>query len=173
VATIVENLPFRPYETKIRIPGAEAEETVLHRQIIVWVTFTKPDQLELPLAPLRFPAVLDPVFNESFLLTRRQLRAWARMEEKDLPAADVPNLRVYDRIVSPRCANLWLHRNEPYERDDLFDDPYPLEIDAGVIISPDEQRPRLPLLGLRAIESSSLRVTIDGATQLVSIDSVE
>ncbi len=173
MATIVENLPFRPYETTIKIPGSDAEETVLHRQIIVWLTLTTPDQFELPSVSLRFPAVLDPAFNESFIITQAQLRAWAEIEANELPAAEVPNVRVYDHIVTPRYANLWLHRNVPYERDELLDDPHPLEIDAGVIISPEDQRPRLPLLGLRAIEASRLRVIIDGDNQLVSIDSIE
>ena len=79
--------------------------------------------------------------------------------------------QLYEKLVTPRDANLWLYRNVAYSRDDLLDDPpLKIEIDAGILVSPEDARPRLPLLGLRAIESAKLRVTIDGDKQLVSIE---
>ena len=139
----------------------------------MWLSLTKPDVFD-PSAAHRFPAILDPGFNESFLASPQHLRDWCHVNEVELPEADSVVVRVYEKAVTPRDANLWLYRNVPFSHDEVLGDaPFQIEIDAGILVSPEAKKPRLPLLGLRAIESSKMRVVIDGAQQLVSINSSE
>jgi len=169
MSVIVENLPFHPYETRVHLPGRSEEVVVLPRQIIVWLSLTKPDVLTAT-ASLRFPAVLDTGLNESFVISRGQLIDWASVREDDLPLADDRRIRVYEDAVFPRDANLWMYQNLPFTNAEVSDaPPLLIEIDAGILISGDLKKPRLPLIGMRAIESAGLYVTVDGSRQSVSI----
>jgi hypothetical protein len=118
----------------------------------------------------RFPAILDTGFNESFLIHRSHLIDWAGVQEQNLPVADDRKVRVYEQAVVPRDASLWLYYNLAFTQSDVSTEPpVQIEVDAGILISAAANKPRLPLIGMRAIESAGLEVVIDGRRQTVCI----
>jgi hypothetical protein len=65
---------------------------------------------------------------------------------------------------------VWLYRNQRGGTAVPEDEPLYLNLPDGVAVFPDgEKYPRLPLLGLRAILSNSLHLTIDGARTSVTL----
>jgi hypothetical protein len=169
MAVVIDHLPFRPYETYLSLPGRSERILVLPRQIILWLSVTTPE-VENPGSEHRFPAVLDTGLNESLVINRSHLEEWAGLQERDLPLADDARIRVYNRVVYPRDVGLWLYQNLPFTNSEVSGTPpLPMEVDAGILISPERNKPRLPVLGMRAIETSRLVVTIDGGRQSVAI----
>jgi hypothetical protein len=67
-------------------------------------------------------------------------------------------------------AHVWIHRNRP-GTNQLQPRPYKLEATEGIAVYPDGMNgaPRLPLLGLRSIVASKLRLTINGKDREVSL----
>ncbi len=170
MANVIRQLPFRPYTSVLRIPRRGDEIDVRPWQIILWVSVSRPGLTELPPSYPCFPTVLDIGLNESFVITKEQLAEWVGLEAEDFDP--LHELRLYGNRVRARDADLWIHRNLPFSREQLLDvPPFHVEIDAGILVSPLPNRPRLPLLGLRAIESARLQLLVDGARQLVSIRS--
>jgi hypothetical protein len=109
----------------------------------------------------RIPAVLDPGFNHNFVIQETQFLQWAGLRREHFRVVD--HLRIYGQQVPLDPANLWLHPNQSGERD-LFADrpPFCLHLDTGMGICPPAlAKPRLPLLGLRALFSANLELTLD------------
>ncbi len=75
--------------------------------------------------------------------------------------------------LPPYAANVWLHRNVPRERDQLLDQPpHCLELPRGIAVYPaGSDFPRLPLLGLRALVSNRLLLSVAGDRTEVSLRS--
>ncbi|HET6883199.1 MAG TPA: hypothetical protein VFI31_23720 [Pirellulales bacterium] len=170
MATIVRQLPFRSFESTLSLPSGETVK-ILHRQIVLWVSLSSPGQTQLTSSLPRFPAILDIGLNESFAISREHFNRWSGLIEDELDPLE--QVLMYDRRVVAREADLWIYRNVPFARDDLLEaEPFHVEIDAGILISPVANKPRLPLLGLRAFESAGLQLLLDGVRQLVSIRSV-
>jgi hypothetical protein len=69
-----------------------------------------------------------------------------------------------------RTAELVLHRNVPTTKT-IGGDHYDLSIPQGIVVHPKTTAyPRMPILGLRALVNSRLRVVIDGRKLVVSAD---
>jgi hypothetical protein len=70
-------------------------------------------------------------------------------------------------------ADLWVHPNLPGSRDPAPGPSVRLELPDGIAVWPDQVPGgrRLPLLGLRALRWLGLRLSVDGATGLVSLES--
>ena len=168
MATIVRQLPFRPYDAELAIPGRDEKVKILHRQVVLWVSLSPPGIESLPARHACFPAVLDLGLNESFVIRHDQLENWAALDLNTLTLLD--EVELFGRKVRALDADVWLHRNVPLSREQLLDlPPFHIEIDAGILISPLADRPRLPLLGMRAFESAGLQLLVDGLRQSVSI----
>jgi hypothetical protein len=133
-------------------------------QIILWVSLAHKGQASLGSHTPRFPAVLDPGFNHNFLIQDRQLFHWAGLRPEHFRVLD--RLSVYGQQVPPYAANVWLHRNKVGERDAFVNrPPFCLQLDSWIGICPPAlSKPRLPLLGLRALFSADLRLTLDCRT---------
>src|SRR5436190_10870372 len=84
--------------------------------------------------------------------------------------ADLGSILVNRDEVPLKSTHLWLHRNRPGTAD-LLPRPFQLEIPQGVAIYPPGvlAAPRLPLLGLRGLVRSKLRMTIDGEQLVVNL----
>ncbi|MBI3410980.1 MAG: hypothetical protein HY040_21820 [Planctomycetes bacterium] len=107
-------------------------------------------------APL-VPAVLDPGFNGTFLISQRQFEEWAGLQVRDAPWIDV--LSVEGRLIPLRDADVWIHRNRPGSRDPAPGSvPFRLELPEGVAVWPTAipGARRLPLLGMRALRQAGL-----------------
>lgn len=175
---VLRSLPYFPRETAIAL-GAE-RVVVRPYQIIVWVSVARVGDIAPPAEPRRFPAILDTGHNDNFAITPRHLREWAGVSWADLPLEPGAERRYQGVPVPHRRANLWLHPNQ-YGWRDLFDPgmrPALLELDAGIAVYGDGEQvgvegttrltgPRLPLLGLRALTTSRIKLRIDGEAQAV------
>jgi hypothetical protein len=70
-------------------------------------------------------------------------------------------IREREQRIPLHSASAWLHRNLPGERAQKDREPYPLQLEDGIAIYPDDAAPRLPILGLRALTQNQLSTTID------------
>ncbi len=163
---ILRQLPFRDHPYTVDVAG----ENVLVRayQILVWVSLSA--QPKLPKGLPRFPAILDSGHNHNFSLQEHQLENWAGLRRDAFAQAGI--ILVNREEVPLVAGNLWIHRNRP-GTSELLPRPYQLEVPAGIALYPAEasRPPRLPLLGLRPIVASQLRLMIDGERQAVSLRS--
>jgi hypothetical protein len=83
-------------------------------------------------------------------------------------------IRHHGRSVPVYAALLWIHRNRPGQRDVFSGQvPFRLRVQAGIAVYPDDSpdAPRLPLLGLRALEENRLHLRVDAERRLVSLRS--
>jgi len=165
--TIIDSLPYYDHESTVRIPAGPAIR-ILHRQIILWVSVTPAPVMNLPSDAKRFPAVFDVGFNDNFLLQENHLRDWAGVDPGSLVATD--RLKVYGISVPVREANVWIHANVAGFRDRLQSSSFCLELNRGIAVCPDAVgHPRLPLLGLRALERSRVQVMLDTEQRTLSV----
>jgi hypothetical protein len=128
----------------------------VHRnQIIVWISIN--DVLK------PFPAILDTGHGHNRSIAERQLARWsgAALER-------IGELEVDRRRVVPYSASIRIHRNRR-GRTALSGNSDPLAMPQGISVLPDEDAPRLPLIGLRAIVANKLRLLIDGERRCVTL----
>ena len=166
--TIIQKLPFYSTPQSVEVQGRRI--AVVSDQIIVWVSIARMGTPGLPDNALRFPTVLDPGFNHSFLIQQDHLLRWAGFDPTHFRTTG--SLPVRGRNVPLLNSNIWLHRNQPGQRDVFSDQPpHCVELDRGIAVCPPEMGdyPRLPLLGLRAIRFGNLHIAIDGQNRHVTI----
>jgi hypothetical protein len=144
---------------------------VLPHQIIVWVSLSVRDVLGLPASTPRFPAALDTGNSYGFALSEQHLERWSGLTRQALEQLGSVSI---NRVSVPRlAAAVWLHRNKKGERD-LFrrTPPFRLDLRDGIALYPrtaDLQAPRLPLLGVRAIDEYKLQWFIYGDRPRVTL----
>ncbi len=81
---------------------------VLPRQIILWISITRPREDIQPNTP-RFPALLDTGFNQNLLISPDHLRRWAHFQANHLQP--IRTTRIYGEETLFRNAEVWLYRN--------------------------------------------------------------
>jgi hypothetical protein len=164
VPTILRRLPFFEQPTTLHIPGGPAV-AINHHQIIIWVSITPAGVRALPADARRFPAVLDTGFNDNFVIAEQQAVRWAGVVLEELPVLDV--MRASGQRVPLRDADVWIHPNQPGERDHRAPrPPFRLELKTGIGVWPagTPGARRLPLLSLRGLRRADLQVWIDCRT---------
>lgn len=160
MARILRNLPFlgRPSAVSVggRLVGIKPE------QIVVWVSLFAPGRpLATPGWP-RFPAVLDTGLSYTFSLREDHLTDWAGLHPsalRTLGSVRLSGLRA--KLLSAHC---WLYPNQPGRRDELLKvQPFRFDLAGGIAVYPRDmpQAPRLPLLGLRALQQAGLHLWIN------------
>jgi hypothetical protein len=168
VGTVIHRQPF--VESASKVCASSGREIVLRpRQLVLWVAVAAPDVDRLPSAVLQFPAILDTGFNGGFLIQEQHLIEWAGIQPDQLEWVD--SIRIFDRHVRMREANVWLFPSSPAGSVPSGDLPAKcLELDQGIAVSPpDLDRPRLPLVGMHLLERNRLQVLIDGRRRVFSI----
>jgi hypothetical protein len=167
MTAILRDLPFLHVEDEVAV-GLERVR-VKPYQIVVWVSLTARNVLELPPHAPRVPAILDTGHNHYFSIQARHLTRWARTEEAGLPPRD--RIRERGRHPPLRAANVWIHPNRCGERDAFSDDrPFLVPLEQGIAIYPGESDyPRLPLLGLRTLVQNKLHFTMDPERCVVNL----
>jgi len=160
MARIVYELPFFDKSTKVEVQGQE--HRVFPLEILVWVSLAPRGVREIPARTPKIPAILDPAFTDGFLIHQHHLRHFAGLLPEHLRRLN-DALRTHDRVIQLHAANLWLHRNEPGQRDSFAEvSPFLLELPRGIGVSTDEAvYPRLPLLGARALRTAGLKLFVD------------
>lgn len=159
---ILDQLPYSDQYDHVDV-GREYVSLAPH-QIIIWVSLSIRDLLALPSDAPRFPAILDTGNNFGFALSERHLVHWAGSNRNDLP--QLSRISV-NRVSVPRLeAALWVHRNQKGERDTFRKAPaFRLDLRDGIAVFPVEESakaPRLPLVGLRAIDENRLQTFVYG-----------
>ena len=161
---ILRKLPFYEGPTTLRIPGGPVV-AVKHHQIIFWVSVTSSGLARPPVNVPRLPVVFDTGFNDTFLITERQLVEWARVQPGELPWIDV--LKAEGRPIPLRDAEVWIHPNLPGFRDQFAPQLlFRLELRRGIGVWPSAVPGgrRLPLLGIRGLRPAGLQVAVDFQT---------
>ena len=168
MSSVVRRLPFeeRPEEVSVGL-----ERIRIHPyQVIVWVSITTQETMELPSHSPRFPAVLDTGHNLNFSIREQQLSDWARLSRDQLPRRG--SSVVNGEVVSLHAASVWIHPNHPGTKDVIADQPpFRLDFREGIDLRSGTNSPRLPLLGLRALARNKLHLVVDAQNRVVDLRS--
>src|SRR5271166_6791818 len=119
MTAILRRLPFREVADEV---SCELERLpVKPYQIIVWVSVTARNVVDLPRHAPRIPAILDTGHNHHFSIHERQLADWALLQRNLLPPRGT--IKVEGATVPLHRATVWLHPNQPGFRDRFADQP--------------------------------------------------
>ncbi len=163
---ILDRLPIPAADT---LAFVDSESVRLKKdEIIVWVSLTDATDTQYHPSLRRFPAVLDTGHTHNFAIQQQHLIRWAGIQLATLRF--VGHLRHAGKRIPLRAAKLLLHRNQPGKTAIGSYEPRPLPLLRGIAVFPDgDAYPRLPLVGMRAILSNHLHVTIDGQHASVTL----
>lgn len=170
MTAILREMPFFEEPTSVATPPVSVR--IKGHQIIAWVGLTPSSRRGMVTPSWRFPAILDIGSTFTFSIRESQLQQWARIDPTGLRRRG--STRHRGRLLPIYAAAVWLHRNCPGQRDVLLDKPpFPLELHSGIAVYPNDfpDAPRLPLLGLRALEENRLHLRVDAERRLVSLRS--
>jgi len=148
---IIDRQPLREGTSEVWTPDGIG--LVKAFQIVVMVSLPIGDVLEP--GGRRFPAILDTGLNHNFAIRREQLDRWTALR---LPARKPVTIRKQE--IPLAAAHVWVYRNEPGTNTPLDLPPIRLRTPEGIAIFPEnEPNPaRLPILGLRALVRSNLKL---------------
>jgi hypothetical protein len=151
---ILDRLPYFDKPSLITFANGTAEIRAF--QIIVWLRIDRSI----------FPAVLDTGHSHNFSIPERLLNNWAGVDS--LPK--IGRVEVNRQPMWQFEATLWIHKNRRGTREPTAA-AFQLKTEQGITIVPDgaSHAPRLPILGLRAISASKLRLVVDGKRRFVAL----
>src|SRR5262245_17265708 len=139
---LLDRSPFPEDPSEVLVRGERVR--IRPDQIILWVTLTRKDVEEPNPSAVPFPVILDTGHNHNFSNHERHLIDWAGLRPSALRV--IGPVRDRGQRILLRAANIWVHPNEPHQRDRLAGRTAHL-----VAVYPGSDFPRLPILGLRAI----------------------
>jgi hypothetical protein len=151
---ILDRLPYVDKPSVLSFPGGSLDVRAF--QIIVW----------LRIKSAVFPAVLDTGHSHNLSISDRLLKNWAGVES--LP--QIGQTEVNRQVVPQFFATLWMHKNRAGTRQPV-PSAFQLKIEHGITVIPEESpaAPRLPLLGLRALTTSGLRLIVNGKRRHITL----
>jgi hypothetical protein len=182
MSLIWDRLPILRTATTISVGN---ESIVIHPfQFIAWIGIRPIEELPGSRIPEPFPAIVDSGCTSSLIISPRQLRSWAKIEWNRLPIHGIIE-RKHDSIPVPyRRANVVLFCNHPEQRTPRTDTP-PLEIELsdgiavygdGEVVGVSETRrlnaPRLPLIGMRLLESIDAKIQLTTHAMTCSLETI-
>jgi hypothetical protein len=160
VPTILRALPYSLHRTTVLVRGQR--EDIKSTQIIIWASITGVDQSEFDPATPRFPVILDTGFSHNFAIKEEHLSRWDGLDGRWL--RKLRDITIKGDLVPLHEAEVWLHPDRVGERDEFANrPPFRLQMESGIAVYTRgiSTAPRLPLLGLRGLEWSKLRLSID------------
>jgi hypothetical protein len=162
--TILDRLRFSEGPSVTSTPDGVAE--VKPYQIIVTVSLAPRGLMELPAGSPRFPAILDTGMNHNFSIRREHFERWARLELRQRGKA-----RIRGDEVPLLAGSVWIHPNRPGTVALAGREPIRLDMHEGLLVYPEDlpNPARLPILGLRALVRSDLKLIIDGKRREVTL----
>ena len=166
--TILRRLPYSDRRTSVVVRGREEE--VKATQIIIWASITEVGHRELDATTPKVPVILDTGLSHNFAIMEDQLSNWAGIERRYL--RKLRDITIGGQVVPLHEAEVWLHSNHTGERDRFSGRPsFPLQLESGIAVYPRQfvTAPRLPLLGLRGLQWSTLHLFIDCERRRVSL----
>jgi hypothetical protein len=162
---ILDRLPF--LETRSEVWTPDRLVTVKPYQIVVTVSLLAGEALEYDSGVPQFPAILDTGNNHNFAISREQLRSWAGIK-----FSDSRHHVVFQGKRTPLIkASLWLFPNKARRVATSGRPPSRLAVPEGIVVFPEEipNAARLPVLGLRAVATNSLKLIVDGNRRRVTL----
>ncbi len=155
---ILQEMPY--YDTVTYANVDRQLVQVMPHQIIVWVSLSVRTVHSLPVSSPRFPVVLDSGNTYGFAISEKHLELWTGLTLQALEHLGSVSI---NRVSVPRLdATVWLHPNKKGERNSFGQrPPFRLALRDGIAVYPraaDLQAPRLPILGMRAVDENKLPV---------------
>jgi hypothetical protein len=163
---ILDRLPIP--EERWSVPTPDRVEDVRPDQIIVRVSITTGDVKQCPADAPVIPAILDTGNNHNFAMRRQHWDRWIPWVPRRIGQANVGGF-----VVPLFSAKVWIHPNREGTVEPSGGIPCVLCMDQGIVIYPPTvANPiRLPVLGLRGLIRNGLRLTIDGPTRELTLES--
>jgi len=168
--TIIRKLPLD--EAPMSVEMGDQRIPVKPLQALIWVSVTSMGPAPLDTRTPRVPAVLDPGFNGSFAIREEQLRRWAGLDPRLLAKGRTTRLR--GAPAGERYASLWIHPNVSGNRAVSGRAPFRVELESSFFVlrppgNGRDDRPRLPLTGIRTLLVAGLKLVVDGKRRRLSI----
>ena len=175
MGALVRKLPFYDHAEWLSIEDARIR--VPSYAVVLWVGVGEKGSVSPDEKAPKIPALLDTGFNDNFAIREEQLRDWAGVDPRLFSRL---RTQQHERgTIDRREANIWLHPNVPKTIECGAGPPLLLELDEGILVlrgpgktvqpSAKDLRPRLPLVGLRALERNRLVVSLDCSRRRVDI----
>ncbi len=164
MSLILDRCPFYEEATQVETPSGPI--LVRSYQVVAWIGLSVRGAISRP-----FPVVLDTGHSHNFSIKEEHLELWAGFRAHEIPT--IGHARVHKQLVELKGAAVVIYLNMPGERDTLREEPpHLLALPGGIAVhrASDPFGPRLPLLGVRALVTNHLRITIDGDRKEVSLD---
>jgi len=163
---ILERLPVPVATYTVKMPDGR-EENVNPYQVVVWISLSGKDELELDPDRPCFPAVLDTGLSHNFAIRQEHLDVWTGLTL----APSGSSTSIGGKILFPKSAHVWIHCNEPGLATKSNLPPVRLRAPEGIIVYPNHlPNPlRIPTLGLRALVRNDLTLIIDGKQREVTL----
>jgi hypothetical protein len=167
MSAILRKLPFSQTDDIAFVRGDNVR--IKAYQIIAWVSLSLKGMEVLEAGTPSFPAIIDPGHNHNFSIQEGHVIEWAGLRPQTLPL--IGHIREGARQVPLQGANVWIHPNEPGQRDRFASRiPHCLSLPRGIAVYPfGSGFPPLPLLGLRALATNDMILTIDGKRREVHL----
>jgi hypothetical protein len=123
-----------PYSDAIGRPVVCGEEVSVHaHQIIVWVSLSARDSLQLAEDAPKIPAILDTGNTFGFSIAEQQLVRWCGMQPRSLET--LGPVLINNQRLNRHSADVWLHPNQPKRRDSFRrEPPFRLELRDGIVL---------------------------------------
>jgi hypothetical protein len=165
---ILDRLPISEFGWTVSTP--DTEEVVKSYQIVVRISIATRIVLELPEGAPRIPAILDTGNNHNFAIRRSHLERWSSLAFPSKGWIEVGGF-----FVPLLAASIWIHPNRAGSVDPSGQTPFLLGMNEGIAVYPPHvpNPARLPILGLRPIIQNGLKLTIDGATRDLTMESAD
>jgi hypothetical protein len=159
---LIDRQPLRAECSEVWTPDGIA--VVKPFQIVVMVSLSIGDTLEP--GGRRFPAILDTGLNHNFAIRREHLDRWTGLR----PPTRKP-VTVQKQAIPLAAAHVWVYRNQPGTSEPSDLPPIRLRTPEGIAVFPEDvpNPARLPILGLRALVRSDLKLIIDGKRREVTL----
>ena len=171
---IINRLPVDSRAVRIAVASGGIVELRPY-QVLVWVSLSEKGNQFFASQTFRFPAIVDTGYNDNFAIRAEDFSRLSGFDPR-LFTKLTESKRSSRGNVHRRAANIWLHSNLSGTRE--FDSnarrmAY-LELSNGIQVferQPEgaDQRPSLPLLGMKALFWNKLRFIVDGRQESATI----
>jgi hypothetical protein len=175
VKQILRDLPFYEESQSFYLQPPPGYVLILHHQIPVRISLAVflPAAGDFTPATSSFPAILDTGFNGGLAISRFHLSHWAGIapgllgaEIGPTPNQVPPMIRGFPaRVFESQC---YIRPNRRHSWELATESPVEVAVRIFVVDAP-EDRLRLPLLGMSALDQLGRRLTIDHRRRLVQL----
>lgn len=177
---LLSDVPISNTRLEVSVPmGPVGQNVVLAPgRLLVWVSLIPQMKSADSIAAMRvapkFPTIIDTGCNRPFVLTERHLRNWAGIDPALLQGRLRSDGHDVDTIRGKSCpilaATLGIWRIKMGLTSTLVDGaPLRVELSPGLTLTPGDDFPELPLIGLPCLTANKLHLSVRGAKNCFTI----